>query len=446
MSNVGFCGAVGDGKQDDTSAIRHALEEGDGLLEFPRGDYRITETIEIDLDQRGRTGLIGLGGTARIIMAGSGPAFRFLGTHAGTASPQSFQPNVWQRQRMPRVEGLEIIGDHAEADGLELTGVVQPTITGVLLRELRHGIVLRGRARNVIIQACHIFHNTGVGIFLDQVNLHQTNIVGCHVSYCRLGGIRIENSEIRNLQITGNDIEYNNNASHRIPDADAEPTAEIYIDAGEESIREVTISGNTIQATASPGGANIRLIGDPQRGNHKIGMATINGNLIGSQTTNLHFSWCRGITVSGNHIYSGHDRNVVADHCRNLNFSGNVFGHNPDYGDAELTTGLRFHQCRFCNLTGDLIEDAGTGENTVAGAERYPREGLVELSQCREIAVTGLQLIDPTPIGLLIRDSHGVDVSGCRVVDTREPPKMQEAIATHGDCRRIRVDGRGQAD
>ena len=52
----------------------------------------------------------------------------------------------------------------------------------------------------------------------------QINVASSHISYNRLGGIRLERSEVRNLQITGNDIEYNNHKSHL---AKPEPTAEI---------------------------------------------------------------------------------------------------------------------------------------------------------------------------------------------------------------------------
>src|SRR5262245_10997378 len=77
-------GAKGDGVVDDTDAIRRAVEQSSGgLIEFPRGTYRLTQTIEIRLDQRGVTGLSGLGGVGRVVMAGSGPAFRFVGTHTG---------------------------------------------------------------------------------------------------------------------------------------------------------------------------------------------------------------------------------------------------------------------------------------------------------------------------------------------------------------------------
>jgi hypothetical protein len=81
MADVRDFGAVGDGVADDTAAIHHALADGDGLVVFPRGEYRITRTIEIDLDRTRRTGIDGSGGTARIVMTGAGPALSIVGRH-----------------------------------------------------------------------------------------------------------------------------------------------------------------------------------------------------------------------------------------------------------------------------------------------------------------------------------------------------------------------------
>ena len=150
-------------------------------------------------------------------------------------------------------------------------------------------------------------------------------------------------SEIRNLQITGNDIEYNTNRVHRkqFPDGDEAPTGEIYIDVGSGTIREGTIASNTIQARYSPNGANIRMIGSGPEGTHRAGMWTIAGNLIGSQKNNVHLTGVRGITISGNYIYSGHARNVLVEGSRNVVLGENTFGHNPDYRGKELATGIR---------------------------------------------------------------------------------------------------------
>ena len=53
MGNVRDFGAVGDGRRDDTQAIRHAVEEGGGRLVLPRGTYRLTGPVEVDLDRYG---------------------------------------------------------------------------------------------------------------------------------------------------------------------------------------------------------------------------------------------------------------------------------------------------------------------------------------------------------------------------------------------------------
>lgn len=435
MSNVRDFGAIGDGRADDTEAIQHAIDEGVGLVEFPRGNYRLTRTLQVDLARVGRTGLDGAGGSAKLVMAGPGPALSLKATHAQTADPGGFRPEEWQKERMPIVADLEIEGQHPQADGIRIVGVMQPTLKGVLIREVRTAVHVTSRARNLIIDGCHFYHNTGIGVHLDQVNLHQSIIADSHISYCRLGGIRIDNSEIRNLQITGNDIEYNNNRSHGVTDADGEPTAEIYIDVGDGSVREGTIAGNTIQATASPNGANIRMIGSSDLGNHRAGMWTISGNLIGSQRTNVHLTSVRGVVLSGNYIYSGHHRNLLVEKSRNVVVGANCFGHNPDYRKRELATGIRFEDCSSCNLTGVLIEDAEAGRHTVEGVEPIQRQALVELVRCRRMNLSGVQVLDGTPNGMLFEDCQDTVVSGCTIVDDRSPRQMQVAIIWKGSAR-----------
>lgn len=433
MANVRDFGAMGDGMHDDTAAIQHALTEGDGELEFPRGDYRITAPIAIDLKTLGRTAIHGTGGTAKILMFGAGPAFDIRGTHTTSADPNSFRPDEWQIERYPTVSGIEIEGKHPEADGIRIQGVMQPTLTGVLIRRVRHAVHITERARNVLISHCHFYHNTGINIYLDRVNLHQIIITGSHISYGRLGGIRIEESEIRNLEITGNDIEYNNNRAFKVPDADGVPTAEIYIDCGETgTVREVTVSSNTIQATYSPNGANIRIIGSATPESQKAGMWCITGNVIGSQNTNVHLTNCRGITFEGNYIYSGHHRNFLAENCKGLVIGSNCFGHNPDYHEKELCTGIRLENCENCTLTGVHIQDSQAGEHTVKDAVPIKRLGLVELIRSRRLNLTGLQILEGVPYALYLEDCSDIVLTGCSIMDTRAEPKTVAAIEWTG--------------
>ncbi len=101
MSHAKHFGAAGDGRADDTAAIRHCLEQGDGTVVLSRGTYRITSPIEVDLSRRGPVAFTGDTGVATLVMDAPGPALRLVGSHAGTADPTSFEPGVWARERMP---------------------------------------------------------------------------------------------------------------------------------------------------------------------------------------------------------------------------------------------------------------------------------------------------------------------------------------------------------
>lgn len=430
MSNVRDFGAAGDGVQDDTDAVLHALEQGDGVLFFPPGDYLISRTIRVELDKTGRLGLAGEAGTAKLIMSGNGPTFHLIGTHDQTADPSGFEPRVWQRQRLPTFLNLEIEGRHPQASGVLIDGAMQPTFEGLLLRDLEHGIRIHGRARNVLISHCHIYGNRGSGVYLDRVNLHQTIITGSHISYCLKGGIRIVGSEIRNLQITGNDIEYNY-------DTEADESADVWIDASDAraSVREGTICGNTIQAKQSPGGANIRMIGRNDQQNHRAGMFAISGNLLGSQEINVHLVACRGVVVADNVLYSGHRRNLQIDGSRNIVIGPNSFDHNPDYGDRELCTGVRLADSHDCTLTGSLIQDCQAGRHTVADAPAQQRDGLLEIVRCRRVNVSGCQLLDGRPYGIYVEDSENIHITGTTVRETRAEPKSRAALRWGGRGR-----------
>ena len=419
MTSVHDFGAAGDGQRDDTAAIQHALRDGEGLVDFPRGDYVISRPIDLKLSQIGRTAIVGSGGTAKIIMKGPGPAFRLIGNHVGTADPASMKPEIWRRQRMATLAEIEIEGAHPEADGVELSGAVQPIIRNVGLHRLRHGIRLVGRNRNVIIDGCQIYHNTGVGIYLDGVNLHQINIFGNHVSYNRLGGIRIERSEVRNLQITGNDIEYNTDRTHKIKEV---ATAEIYIDCTAENatVNEVTIASNTIQATPSQGGANLRIMENGNTSGRPPGLFAITGNVIGNQTNNVHLSGCYGITLSGNNIYSAKEHNLLIDGgCRQIIVAANQFRrHTPNLG-----TGIHIAASYDCIVSGcHVIDESADGQ--VSG------KALLSLENCQRVTLNACQLIGSGTTCLELADCKDVSVGDCTLFAGTDAPKGMSLSCT----------------
>jgi hypothetical protein len=428
MAHAKDFGAVGDGKADDTAELQHAINDGERLVVIPHGTYRITKSLVVDLDKVGFTGISGDGGTAKIIMDGPGPALRMVGTHQGTADPPSFKSNVWQSQRMPTVSGLEIVGNHPEAIGIQLERTMQATLTGVLIRKCKYGIHLITRNRNTLISHCHIYDGAGkeaVGIYLDGCDLHQINIIGCHVSYHKHAGIKLQRSSVRNLQITGCDIEYNF-------DAEEKDCADVWIDAREAKVREVTISSCTIQAKYSPAGANVRIEAKPTKLSTDAGLWTISGNIIQSQTHNLLLRNCHGITVTGNSFCSAGERSIVIDTCRNIAVGSCTIDYNPDYKGSRFD-GVLVKDSAGINLNGLIVEASLVGNEKSGGA--------ISVFNSRDITIANCQIFDPAHRGLhLDRVDHAV-ISGNLVRDHGQAPKMAEAILLTGKNDKLQFTG-----
>ncbi|MBL7736867.1 MAG: right-handed parallel beta-helix repeat-containing protein [Chitinophagaceae bacterium] len=420
--NVKNFGAKGDGKTDDTYAINKAiLGCRDGIIEFPRGNYRITQTISIDLSKNGVLGISGKGGSASIIMAGEGPAFCFIGSHVGSALPSSVKPVTWERERMPLIDALEIVGANPKADGIEIRNALMPVFRALLIRDVRNGLHFTSRNRNVLINACHIYNASGIGIYLDNVNIHQMIISNSHISYCKKGGIKVMNSEIRNFEITGNDIEYNCDPAGPI-------SADIWIDCAQGgSVREGAISGNTIQAIPSPGGANIRFSGLPANSN-KIGLWSITGNHISNQETNIELDHCRGVNVTGNTFIRGYDRHLIINGSRNITVSDNVFDHNDDYFTPGLVSlgGISVNKSQGIILNDNIIDGAEYGNEKKGGA--------VVITDSREVSISGCHIQNPKINGVQIDNSANVQVVNCIISEETSNPRMLAGIALNGSC------------
>ncbi len=424
-------GAVGDGEADDTAAIQKAVDAGIGDVRFPRGVYRISRTIVVDLDRVGPTSLVG-SGTARILMTGPGPAFRFVGTHEGTAGPSTVKPNVWQRQRMPTVDGLEIIGAHEEAVGIEATGTMQLVVTRVNIREALHGIHLVKRNRNVIVADCHLYKNRGVGLYLDDVNLHQINVSGSHISYNAAGGIVVRAGNVRNLQVSGCDVEGNMPLDPEAA-ADAPPTGNILIDCtgGAAGTAEVAITGCTIQHThAANDSANIRFIG-LDYADRRWGHLVIANNVMSDVQINVDIQLARGVSIVGNTFWKGVQHNLRIVDSTNVVVGPNVMDRNPRYQDeAQADDGVLVLNCQDCTISGLHVN----------GVRR--KEGGVILENCRRMNVTGCTILDCTGAGLVLKNVTNSRVSDCLILNELPDVTSWVPLETIGGGDNTIVDNR----
>ena len=279
-------------------------------------------------------------------------------------------------ERSPRVEGIEIVGNHPEADGIELVRTFEPVITNVAVRWCRTGIHLFERNRNVTIAGVNLYQNRGIGLHLDDVNLHQINVSHSHISYNQGGGIVVRDGNVRNLQITGCDIEAN------MPGDDTPTqTANILLDVSgspddkARSICEVAITGCTIQHSSNysgadykelaPGGANIRFLG---KALYPIDSVTITGNVLSDVSLNLDLRDCTDIAVTGNSFFAPNPDNLHVVRGKRVVVNGNTF--NPR--EFERPGRILFDQCQDCLFSDNTLRGliAGDGSVIVKNSDR----------------------------------------------------------------------------
>ena len=433
-------GATGDGVNDDTDAIQRAIDSKVGQVTFGKGTYRISRPLEITLDETAYTSLSG-GGVAKLEMLGPGPAIRVIGTHRGTADPKTISQNVWDHQAMPLIDGVRIMGKHPEAVGIEATGTMQLTLSRLHLRGLLHGVRLIDTNRNVVISECHIYENNGIGVFYDNVDLHQSNLTNCHISYNAGGGVVSLAGNVRNIHIAGCDIESNMSPTTK-------PTANVLIDCSGSTAgtAEVAITGCTIQHNnPSPDSANVRIIGSSKPTERlpriREGNITIVGNVLSDVQVNIHLKECRGVAISGNTIWQGYRHNLLFESCSSIVMSANNLDRNPryDYGNtAQANNGVVFRDCEDCTISGLHLSNV------------WREEAGVILDKCRRFNLTDSSILDCDSAGLLLRDVADSRISDCLIRNDRpvgddaqskpEPGKEPQKNTT-GDKVSIRVEG-----
>jgi hypothetical protein len=343
---------------DRTEDFRKQIAENGGTLLLEAGVHRITGTLEFALAGKGTAVIRPAGGPVTLIMDGAGPAIRLVGSHEGTASPASFQPATW-KERMPLVENIEIVGNHLEADGVELIRTFEAVVSKVAVRWCRHGIHLVERNRNVTISDVNLYENSGIGLYLDDLNLHQINVGNSHISYNRGGGIVVRDGNVRNLQVTGCDIESN------MPGDDTPTTtANILLDLSgsaddkSRSIAEVAITGCTLQHSSNysgkdynvlaPGGANIRFLGKEVA---PIDSVTISGNVLSDTELNIDLHTCFDITLTGNTFFAPNPDNLHITKSQRIIVNGNTF--NPR--EFERPGRIVFDACQDCILSNNTF-------------------------------------------------------------------------------------------
>jgi hypothetical protein len=276
----------------------------------------------------------------------------------------------------------------------------------------------------VLISDCHLYHNRGIGVFLDAVNLHQINITGAHISYNGGGGVVVRGGNVRNLHIGNCDIE-----SNMAPGAP--PTANVLLDSTGGSVGEVAITGCTIQHNpGAPDSANIRIVGRGQNPatarapatTTNEGHVTITGNVLSDVQVNIDLQHARGVTITGNTFWMGFQHDLRVEDSSNVVVGPNNFDRNPRYEGQGRNAhgGIVFRRSRDSTLSGFVVK----------GVRHH--ESAVLLQECQRINVSGGSILDSDGIGLALRDTSLSRVSGCLIRDDRPEPNGMPALVVTG--------------
>jgi len=133
--------------------------------------------------------------------------------------------------------------------------------------------------------------------------------------------------------------------------------------------------------------------------------------------------YARGVVITGNSFFAGHERTLLAQQSDSIVVGANVIDRNPDYR-VETGDGVVFDRCDGCLMTGVLL--VGTR------APAAPAGAAVEVRQCTAVRLAECQILDPEPCGVLLHESADCSVSGCTILDRRSPRRLLEAISVVG--------------
>lgn len=199
-------GAVGDGITDDTQAIQKAFNVSNGGLIYfsPNKKYNVSGSINMRVEKV--RGIVG--NNARIHLTADVVAINVIGTHDGSANPNMTTKFVMENEMTPFIDNLRFYSDTLIGTAISVKNTFGLHIKDCNIVNMKNGIEYSEINRNGIIESVQIWHMSGYGIGFMEADFHQMNINSCHISYC-VYAIRSINSDLFNLQITGNDIECN---------------------------------------------------------------------------------------------------------------------------------------------------------------------------------------------------------------------------------------------
>lgn len=278
---------------DDTDTLQALFNSAKGVVSLePNKKYKVTRPIRYNPE---KVKLI-KGNMAHIVCIGDIETFQMVGTLSSSANAGDMNRSLAYNEMGPMVVALKITNPmEVLGTAFVVSKVMSPIFLACNFAYLRRGIVFRGNNRNAILSSNHIYACSDYGIHFEEGGeLHQINIVGNHISYCRKN-IFSENHNIYNIQITGGDIETSSYPTLEIGGA---AECDMHFLQTTAILEDLEIVGNTIEDHWNTT-KMIRLEGNPTT-TDKISCVTISGNVTGNSAGSvIEIGGASGVEIVG---------------------------------------------------------------------------------------------------------------------------------------------------
>ena len=362
-----------DESSNASTSLQTVFDNSNGLVVFPKKTYILNASLTIDASKIKM--VVGNGATLKV--TGDFPALIVQGnpsTNTWTADPDSMNAEQKEEDASTIIDGLKITSSNsADGTGIVLTNTWTPIIRNCYIWNIKDGIEVRGRNRNIIIEGNNIYRTSGYGILYSQgSNVHQSNIYGNHISYNNICIGFIQTQQTANVQITGNDIEI---ASW--PTENRTSTRCLVIDypgVANNLCSEFEIVGNTIQGHEYSDG------------------------LIDIKSASSSYP-VENVSISGNQISNVNGYAIKLKNCHNV-----AIGHN---------TYRRINNGAVFQLEGTLDCVSISGEITEKGATYVATDSSAILNYLNFSALGGKSLTKG--ININCATINGLVVNGCNL-------------------------------
>ena len=276
----------------------------------------------------------------------------------GTAAPSESNSNLIRTESGSYIRDLRVISKEPYNNtGIKLKYLHKALISGNMLSELKNGIVVESRNRDMTFENNHIYNNSGDGILFDTVDIHQLLLQGGHMSYNK-NGVRFVDGSLANILFDNASIENN------ITDGNPTPQSLISFEEttdGKPLYEVIIIDGCNLQDHRT----NQRALLNFDVSNGSIHDLILANSLIGNASYNgisVYLKGVNGASVHNNSIVGypndiSKNSIVLAGVNSNIKITDNRLAAPIDYNNSEITKMMIKDNL----LEGFSIEDSNDG-------------------------------------------------------------------------------------